>query len=203
MRVLAKNTVTFHSNSFPSPSLSLPNSQDAKKSKKNKFLFKKSIGSDTQLKNPDKYTKTKYINNTTIPEVTTIKTTIKPLVGTRHERPYIVNKIKLPVLFDTGSSTLLVSEDLVAKNGWKPCIVPPFIWKGAIADRTSTTTKAVHCKLLDNKTSYEFNAYVTPELQNQVIVGNSVIEHYPELLSTTNTVTNFNATTDITIGAID
>lgn len=142
--------------------------------------------------------------STHIPEVTTITNTANdPLVGTRCERICYINNIKVPVLFDTGSPTSLVSEDLVVKHGWNSYNVPPFVWKGAIAGRTSTATKALHCKLIDNNVSYDFKAYITPELHNQVIVGNPIIEHYPDLLSNINTTTNSNTTTNITIGAID
>ena len=213
MRVLSKNNSTYPKNFFSSPP-SLSESTHAKNFKKNqkksetektekKFVFKQSSNPRTQKTNAINHTKAKQIDTTIIPEVTIINDTTNPLIGTRHERPCIINKVKVPVLFDTGSPTSLVSEDLVVKYGWKPYNVPPFVWRGAIPGRTSTTTKAIHCELLDNNTTYQFKAYVTPELQNQVIVGNPIIEHYPTLLSITNTATNSNATTDITIGAID
>ena len=147
----------------------------------------------------------KYIvANTYIPEVTTItNTATDPLVGTRCERICYINNSKVPVLFDTGSPTSLVSEDLVVKHGWNSYNVPPFVWKGAIAGRTSTATKALHCKLIDNDVRYEFKAYITPELHNQVIVGNPIIEHYPTLVSFVTTNTHSGATTNITIGVID
>ncbi|OXT09632.1 hypothetical protein B9K03_12240, partial [Rothia sp. Olga] len=66
------------------------------------------------------------------PAIATIVThSSTPIVGSRLESLCLVNNVQVPVLFDTGSPTSLISRDLVRKHNWSPYSVKPLKWKGA------------------------------------------------------------------------
>lgn len=118
--------------------------------------------------------------------VSTITTsTPHPIIGSRLEANCSVNNVTVPVLFDTGSPTSLVSSTLVHNHHWPTYPVKPLTWKGALPGSTSLATHAVLCSLHSTTTSspITFSAYVSPDLTDQLIVGNPILTKYPQLLS--------------------
>lgn len=96
-----------------------------------------------------------------------------------------VNDVMVPVLFDTGSPTSLVSHALVRKHRWSTYPVKPLEWKGAIPGSSSHSTHTVCCALrpADSAGPITFSAYVSSDLSEHLIVGNPILSAHPFLLS--------------------
>lgn len=132
------------------------------------------------------------ITSTITPAIATIVThSSTPIVGSRLESLCLVNNVQVPVLFDTGSPTSLISRDLVRKHNWSTYSVKPLKWKGAIPGSTSLSTHAVCCTLLPAGSAgpITFSAYVSPDLSEQLIIGNPILSSHPSLLSSSKSTT--------------
>lgn len=175
MRGLTHHNPRFTSNSFVSS-----NSKLSKIPKSTKKIFNQN---KPPAANTTTTTVATIIDPDDIPEIDIIDPHT-PVVGTRLERPCLVNDVEQRVLFDTGSPTSLISQDIVTKYNWHTFSVPLFTWKGAIKGKISTTTTAVSCKLEEGNRHYRFGAYVSADLEITIIVGNPLISHHPELLHT-------------------
>lgn len=125
------------------------------------------------------------------PTVSTITTPQShPIVGSRLESTCSVNHVPIPVLFDTGSPTSLISSTLVSQHKWPTYPVKPLRWKGALPGSTSLSTHAVTCSLLppDTEKPITFSAYVSHDLVDQLIVGNPILSRHPMLLTSPSTI---------------
>ena len=105
-----------------------------------------------------------------------------PVIGSRCEIKCLVNGVSMDVLLDTGSPTSLVSAEIAQRHSWTTYSVPPLRWKGALTSATSATSTAVGCRLEYKGIEVTFAAYVTPDLNERVILGYPVLEKHPELL---------------------
>lgn len=107
---------------------------------------------------------------------------IVPLKGEQRVVPAEVDDSICEVLLDTGAGTSLVSDTFVHQMGLQIYKTPPLKVKGVVPGATTKVEEATLVTLTIGGIRYKIPMYVSPGGHRDVIIGNPVINMYPELL---------------------
>lgn len=106
-----------------------------------------------------------------------------PRIGSRKEIIIeCANKNTVRALLDTGAPTSFVHSNLVRTLDLPVLKTTPLHFRGAVSPNIATTTSATTVEFIYNKRRYTLEAYVTPCITQDFIIGNPILEEYPSLL---------------------
>lgn len=88
--------------------------------------------------------------------------------------------VKLETLVDSGSPTTFIKEGKATELGLEIQEVQELTFRGVVSKEVATTAKATRINLEFKNATYEVDAYVTPHITNDVILGIPIIRQYPE-----------------------
>lgn len=110
-----------------------------------------------------------------------------PKTGNRKEIEIETNKrVKVKTILDTGAPTSFVHKNLVRRLELQCVPVPLYRFKGALPLHIGSAQKAAMVKFTYRRKRYNVQCYVTEDLTAQLIIGNPILEEFPELMSTEN-----------------
>ena len=92
-----------------------------------------------------------------------------------------LKKEPVKVLFDTGSPTSFVRNDIAAKLGLSVRPAPPFRFKGIASQEAALTTEAARITLKQGQLVIGTPVYVTSHMVQDVIIGYPIITSIPEI----------------------
>jgi len=87
----------------------------------------------------------------------------------------------IKVLYDTGSPTYFVRNDIAAKLGLSVRPAPPFRFKGIASQEAALTTEAARITLKQGQLVIGTPVYVTSHMVQDVIIGYPIITSIPEI----------------------